>query len=383
MKHPLPGSMRRVRDRLSAVAAVGLILLPVIAQAAEGEAGHAAEHHAPSPWGLIYPFINFAIYSFVLWRYAWPAVRDYLSDRRANTLSALEAAKSVRAEAEALKAEYDAKLRNLEVEAARAREEVLATAQVEARNILEQAQKSADRIRKDSRLVADEEVARARRTPRRGTRFQADRPERSGALREGFRCPDALRRRRAWRFPMTGALAKRYARALLAVASDQGRVEETAAELGRTAVWLADPELGGVLASPMLGAKARAELLASIATSLDLSALMRDFLAVLAEKGRIAEFGLIDKAFEAMADESAGRVRATIRSPRAIDDAELSDLTGVLEKIAGRKVVPTVEIEPALIGGLTVEMQGTVYDGSVRTQLERLAQAMAKDAVAG
>ena len=127
MKHPLPGSMRRVRDRLSAVAAVGLILLPVIAQAAEGEAGHAAEHHAPSPWGLIYPFINFAIYSFVLWRYAWPAVRDYLSDRRANTLSALEAAKSVRAEAEALKAEYDAKLRNLEGEAARAREEVLAT----------------------------------------------------------------------------------------------------------------------------------------------------------------------------------------------------------------------------------------------------------------
>ena len=98
---------------------------------------------------------------------------------------------------------------------------------------------------------------------------------------------------------MTGALAKRYARALLAVASGQGRVEETAAELGRTAVWLADPELGGVLASPMLGAKARAELLASIATSLDLSALMRDFLAVLAEKGRIAEFGSIDKAFEA------------------------------------------------------------------------------------
>jgi F-type H+-transporting ATPase subunit b len=164
VKYPLFGSMRRMRDRLSAVAAVGLILLPVIALAAEGEAGHAAEHHAPSPWGLIYPFINFAIYSFVLWRYAWPAVRDYLSDRRANTLSALEAAKSVRAEAEALKAEYDAKLRNLEVEAARAREEVLATAQVDARNILDQAQKSADRIRKDSRLVADEEVARARRT---------------------------------------------------------------------------------------------------------------------------------------------------------------------------------------------------------------------------
>ena len=70
---------------------------------------------------------------------------------------------------------------------------------------------------------------------------------------------------------------------------------------------------------------------------------------------------------------------ATTRlAAQPIADASLAELVGVLEKIAGRKVVPTVETDPELIGGLTVEMQGTVYDGSVRTQLERLARTMAK-----
>lgn len=78
-------------------------------------------------------------------------------------MSALEAAKAVKEEAEALKAEYDAKLRNLEEDAKKARAEVLATAEHEARALVEQAKKSAERMRNDARLVADEEVARARR----------------------------------------------------------------------------------------------------------------------------------------------------------------------------------------------------------------------------
>lgn len=148
----------------------GIAILPAIVLANEEESAHgggaahgAGEHHGPSPWGLVYPIINFALYSFILWKYAWPAVRDYLADRRANTVAALEAAKAVKAEAEALKSEFDAKLRHLEEDAKRARAEVLATAELEAKNLVDQARKSAERIRNDARLVADEEVARARR----------------------------------------------------------------------------------------------------------------------------------------------------------------------------------------------------------------------------
>lgn len=169
--HPKTATARRVRSSASLLLGAALVLLPALVLAAGdggthgGDGGHA-EHHAPSPSGLIYPFINFAIYSFVLWKYAWPAVRGYLSDRRENTLTALEAAKAVKAEAEALKAEYDEKLRNLEEEARKARADVLATAELEARNLVEQAKRSAERIRNDARLVADEEVARAKRSLR-------------------------------------------------------------------------------------------------------------------------------------------------------------------------------------------------------------------------
>ena len=179
---------------------------------------------------------------------------------------------------------------------------------------------------------------------------------------------------------MNGAVAKRYARALIAAAAENGKVDDVADELRRTASWLADPELARALGSPMLGSKAREELLGQVVSSLSLSGLSRDFLAVLGEKGRLGEFAGIQKAYESMADDAAGRVRATVRSAQPIADGSLAELVGVLEKIAGRKVIPTVEIDPELIGGLTVEMQGTVYDGSVRTQLDRLARTMAKDA---
>ena len=177
---------------------------------------------------------------------------------------------------------------------------------------------------------------------------------------------------------MNGALAKRYARALIAAAGANGKVDEVADELRRTAAWLEDPALARALGSPMLGAKARGDLLDQVVSSLSLSRLVRDFLAVLGEKGRMGDFAAMQRAYESMADDAAGRVRAVVRSAQPIADASLAELVAVLEKIAARKVMPSVEIDPALIGGLTVEMQGTVYDGSVRTQLERLARTMAK-----
>lgn len=182
---------------------------------------------------------------------------------------------------------------------------------------------------------------------------------------------------------MNGAVARRYARALLAVAREKGRIEETSEELRRAASATADPELSAALGSPMLPADKRSELLGQLAASLGFSELTRDFLSVLLGKSRLGELGPIASAYEEMADAASGRVRATIHAAKQLDDATLRDLVAALERIAGRKVVPQVEIDPGLVAGVTVEMEGRVYDGSVRTQLERLARAMARDGTAG
>jgi F-type H+-transporting ATPase subunit b len=136
-----------------------LLSVALVDSAAASESGG----HAPSVGLLVLNFVNFALYAYILRRFAWPPISRYLKDRHAGVVAALEAARRAQAEAEAIKAEYEEKLRTLEADAARARAEVLAIAEVEARNLLDQARHAADRVRNDARLVAEQEVARARR----------------------------------------------------------------------------------------------------------------------------------------------------------------------------------------------------------------------------
>lgn len=147
---------RALRTLGCAAAAIALGAAPALA-AAEGE------HHAPS-WALtIFAAVNFAIFLYVLRRFAWPYIERYLQDRRTSLIEALEAADRARAEAEETRREYERRLEKLEAEAERAREEVLAVARVQAERLLEHARHAAERIRADARVVADQEVSRARR----------------------------------------------------------------------------------------------------------------------------------------------------------------------------------------------------------------------------
>ena len=153
---------RRSSFAVAVFAALATIASATLACASEGGGGEG--HHEPT-WTLtILGFVNFAIYAFIMYRFAWPAVVKYLKERRATVVSALEAAARAHAEAEALKAEFEAKLKNVEADAARARDELMEIARNEADNLVAEAKRSADRIRRDAQLVADQEVARARRT---------------------------------------------------------------------------------------------------------------------------------------------------------------------------------------------------------------------------
>lgn len=142
---------------LSRATLAGALLLVTAAHA------EAAEGHGPS-WTLtLLGFVNFGIYAYVLRRFAWPSIVKYLKERRASVVTALESAARARAEAEALRAEFAAKLANVEADAARARDELMEIARTEADQLLAQAKRSAERIRRDAQLVADQEIARARR----------------------------------------------------------------------------------------------------------------------------------------------------------------------------------------------------------------------------
>lgn len=178
---------------------------------------------------------------------------------------------------------------------------------------------------------------------------------------------------------MSGSLAKRYARALAGVARSEGRLEPVLEELERAAAWLGDRELADALTSPVLPHEARQALLAQITSSLSLSELVKNFLGVLSQNHRLDLFTGVARAYRGIVDDELGRVRGLVRTPSELRPEALAELSSALQAALGKQVILNVEIDPALLGGLTVEIAGRVYDGSVRTQLQHLARDLARE----
>lgn len=172
------------------------------------------------------------------------------------------------------------------------------------------------------------------------------------------------------------AIARRYARALFALAEAQEILEPVGSALATTTDALVEPNVMRVLTAPVARERKR-EFLLKIVEATAAPMLVRDFLLLLAEHGRLTHVLAIRAVFERLLDDKRGVTRATIRSAAALSHDMLEAVTGVFGAITGRRVLAQVEVVPDLIAGLIVEVEGRVYDGSLRSQLGKLHQHMA------
>jgi F-type H+-transporting ATPase subunit delta len=173
-----------------------------------------------------------------------------------------------------------------------------------------------------------------------------------------------------------GTVGRRYGRALFELASEAGVVESVGEGLiglsqGFDAI---DP---GQLAPGQLSAAERQKLAAVLAPSLGPESLLGRFVAVLAENDRLDQLPAIQRRFEQLQDVAVGRVRVLVRTAAALSSAERDAVRQRLEAVTGFCILDEVRIDPTLLGGISVEAQGRVYDGSIRTQLARLERRMA------
>ncbi len=171
-------------------------------------------------------------------------------------------------------------------------------------------------------------------------------------------------------------VARRYARALLEVA-ERGQVEAWGAELEKLSRTVEAPEILTRLLAPEVSPEARQEALAKIAERLGLSFPLRSFAVVVARHGRIAEFPAIAEAYRALVDDLLGRTRATLTFASQPSEEVVKRVVAGLEAIAGKKVIATVKTDNALLGGVTAEIGGKIYDGSLAAQLEEAGRRLA------
>ena len=170
-------------------------------------------------------------------------------------------------------------------------------------------------------------------------------------------------------------VARTYAQAAFAAAKEKGRLDEVHEELQDFQAALREvPELDALLRNPQLDPSTKAGALDQLLGGAD--ELVRNFLRVVAEKGRGAQIGEIISEFETLYAGEQAVLNVELTTAYELSDAEARDIVAQIETASGRTVEATRRVDRNLIGGIVLKAGSRLADGSVRGRLNRLRQEL-------
>jgi F-type H+-transporting ATPase subunit delta len=172
------------------------------------------------------------------------------------------------------------------------------------------------------------------------------------------------------------AVAQRvYAEALLEAAREKGRLAEVREELADfVAIVDGSEELRGLLRNPQIEPYVKRDALAAALGDAD--ELVRNFLLLVAEKGRIAEIAQIHEELERLIAREARVLELELITAVELSDEEGAKVVRQIEDASGRRVEATRRVDPSIIGGIVVQAGSQRLDASVRGRLARLRQEL-------
>jgi F-type H+-transporting ATPase subunit delta len=173
------------------------------------------------------------------------------------------------------------------------------------------------------------------------------------------------------------AVAQRmYARALFEAAQEADRVDAVAGDLAAIAAAMDEvPELRAFLRNPQIEPEGKAEVLDQVAADAD--ELVRNFVRLVADKGRAGELPEISAELDALVAHAQNRLSVELTTAHELSDAEAKSIVETIEKASGRTVEASRTVDPSLIGGIVLQVGSHRADGSVRGRLERLRHELA------
>ena len=134
------------------------------------------------------------------------------------------------------------------------------------------------------------------------------------------------------------------------------------------------PELRDLLRNPQVDPRAKVSILESLLGDAD--ELVRNFLLLLAQRGRAAELEEVEREFERLVAREEGRIEVELTTAVELSDEEAREIVGQIERASGRSVEATRKVDPRLIGGIVVEAGTLRVDASVRGRFERLRREL-------
>ncbi len=177
------------------------------------------------------------------------------------------------------------------------------------------------------------------------------------------------------------AVQSRYARALADVVFEKklipGRIREQLRSLVDT--FNASLDLRRVWENPGVPTEQKTKLLDAICAQLTVEPVVRNFVAVLIRHQRIAMLGSIVEQFDLEVNARLGIADAEITSARALGPDERQAMESQIARLTGKQVRAKYVTDGALLGGAIVRVGSTVYDGSVRGQINKLKEVLANE----
>jgi F-type H+-transporting ATPase subunit delta len=173
-------------------------------------------------------------------------------------------------------------------------------------------------------------------------------------------------------------VARRYAAALADVVLERGEAREVQTELSDWEAMLqSNANLREVFANPTIALDKKRAVLNKLIDVSGPRPTTINFLKVLLQNQRLTELGEINRRFARVLDERAGLVAATVTTARPVSEDAQQSVRAKLRDLTGKRVRIDFATDPEIIGGLVTRIGSTVYDGSVRSQLQQIKEKMA------
>jgi len=168
-------------------------------------------------------------------------------------------------------------------------------------------------------------------------------------------------------------ISKRYARAFFDIAAEEKKLENYYDELAQFSSFInQDKDLREFLANPVFEQAVKKNVVEKLISRLQLSAMTINFLKLLVDKKRIEVLPDITICYRQMMDEALKKVSVNLKTAFPLSAEMQAYISSSLEKLTGRRVEMTVEKDPALLGGIVIGVGDTLYDGSIKNQLNNM-----------
>lgn len=172
---------------------------------------------------------------------------------------------------------------------------------------------------------------------------------------------------------MISNISKRYARAFFEIAAEEKKLEQLHSELNQFSSMITQNKaLKEFLANPIIEQDNKKAVVEKIISKLNFSKMTVNFLKLLVDKKRIDSLPDIEICYRQLMDEALKKVRINVKTAFPLSSKMRDYIIANMEKISGRKVDITVETAPELLGGVIISVGDTLYDGSVKSQLNNM-----------